>query len=65
MPDEAGDLRRFRHHRQLLKSCGPDPATLKSATATLAGIKVARMVRKGQIRPIREARLWAVVEFAG
>lgn len=27
---EAGDLRRFRHHRQFLKFCGMDLATLQS-----------------------------------
>lgn len=27
---EAGDLRRFRHHRQLLKFCGMDLATVQS-----------------------------------
>ena len=27
---EAGDLRRFRHHRQFLKFCGMDLATVQS-----------------------------------
>jgi transposase len=27
---EAGDLRRFRHHRQFLKFCGMDLATMQS-----------------------------------
>ena len=29
---EAGDLRRFRHHRQFLKLCGMDLATIQSGT---------------------------------
>lgn len=29
---EAGDLRRFRHHRQFLKFCGMDLATMQSGT---------------------------------
>ncbi len=29
---EAGDLRRFRHHRQFLKFCGMDLATVRSGT---------------------------------
>lgn len=29
---EAGDLRRFRHHRQFLKFCGMDLATIQSGT---------------------------------
>lgn len=29
---EAGDLRRFNHHRQPLKFCGLDPATCQSGT---------------------------------
>ncbi|MCP4386567.1 MAG: IS110 family transposase [Hyphomicrobiales bacterium] len=29
---EAGDLRRFRHHRQFLKFCGMDLATIRSGT---------------------------------
>ena len=29
---EAGDLRRFRHHRQFLKFCGLDLATCQSGT---------------------------------
>jgi transposase len=29
---EAGDLRRFRHHRQFLKYCGLDLATQQSGT---------------------------------
>jgi len=29
---EAGDLRRFRHHRQFLKFCGLDLATMQSGT---------------------------------
>lgn len=29
---EAGDLRRFRHHRQFLKFCGMDLATVQSGT---------------------------------
>ena len=29
---EAGDLRRFSHHRQFLKFCGLDLATLQSGT---------------------------------
>ena len=28
----AGDLRRFNHHRQFLKFCGMDPATIQSGT---------------------------------
>lgn len=30
---EAGDLRRFRHHRQFLKFCGMDLATVQSGVA--------------------------------
>jgi len=29
----AGDLRRFRHHRQFLKFCGMDLATVQSGVA--------------------------------
>ncbi len=29
---EAGDLRRFQHHRQFLKFCGMDLATIQSGT---------------------------------
>ena len=29
---EAGDLRRFQHHRQFLKFCGRDLATMQSGT---------------------------------
>jgi transposase len=29
---KAGDLRRFRHHRQFLKFCGMDLATIQSGT---------------------------------
>ena len=29
---EAGDLRRFQHHRQFLKFCGLDLATMQSGT---------------------------------
>jgi len=29
---KAGDLRRFRHHRQFLKFCGVDLATIQSGT---------------------------------
>lgn len=29
---EAGDLRRFQHHRQFLKFCGMDLATIQSVT---------------------------------
>ena len=29
---EAGDLRRFAHHRQFLKFCGMDLATIQSGT---------------------------------
>ena len=30
---EAGNLRRFRHHRQFLKFCGMDLATVQSGVA--------------------------------
>lgn len=32
IPAEAGDLRRFQHHRQFLKYCGMDLATIQSGT---------------------------------
>jgi transposase len=35
VPAEAGDLRRFRHHRQFLKFCGTDPATMTPASSAV------------------------------
>ena len=34
---EAGDLRRFRHHRQFLKFCGMDLATVQSGRSIIPG----------------------------
>ena len=41
---EAGDLRRFQHHRQFLKFCGPDLATIQSGVAIVARTRVAPSV---------------------
>lgn len=46
---EAGDLRRFRHHRQFLKFCGMDLATVRSGMFR----DQSRISKYGNARPRR------------
>ncbi|GEO18253.1 hypothetical protein MAE02_59490 [Microvirga aerophila] len=55
---EAGDLRRFRHHRQFLKFCGLDLATCKSGAVRGR----TRLSKYGNAR-LREA-LWRTAQVA-
>lgn len=45
---EAGDLRRIRHHRQFLKFCGMDLATVQSGMFRFAPIGEARTGRRAE-----------------